>query len=753
MSDVKLLKQIIAASEKAEFDKVVKAYLKVVYDYQRVVVTDGKDDTGIDIKVFDIDKTKNVQYQVTIQKSGTAAERSAFESKLRSDIEKAKQNAEEYRWAPKLFFFYSYGLTNKAKREYEDDAMKMGIQLLIVDGSQIAGEAEDLPELQKVILGTSDIFNNYHLDKPLYKDTPEALMYDLVCFGAIASIKQQLVESFILQCLFEHDVLSINEISELCIQKFGTKTEGSFYTKEVNKLYSQEHVLTYSKELKKYSLTTEKKNEIQNVTNQMEVDEQLFLGSIGKVLDQYQIADRLEDVIGLLKEIYVNNFSSHVCLAESVDSIDIGQLKSFLWAIFHDDDKSAQIMLALFSVCDRNKYLQNICASIVFSEKSNVDRLEQYAREQKKVFVDTTVVLYLLCHHFMPNAHIEDNFYYTQSKLLIEYCRSKGIKLYITNRYFGEVAQHVEESLRILPFSQLANFRSLGTSRNVFYRHFLSLLNSGDFDGSFKDYLTELEFIQPVSSRNEYVKLRLNEIGIGYDEIEKIYKYDNTLNLIKTDLMENGKSKTDMALKNDAIMLEFLGDNDINIHTVSPLFVTWDKTLFRVQNKFYKSHPNGQRWIQLTPSQLVDRFALLSFSVKQENITKEMLAILSGSFVQDTDSLVDTLLLILNPNNGHGLEYARRFAEMRDSKVFNVNNTSDAPQEEHGQNVIDDVVYKITMHYRDGKLFNGFKGLFLSDEHMDELMKIFEDSAIYYKVHKKLDENTYEQLDKLILKN
>ena len=77
MSREKNLMQIINACEKHEFDKIVKAYLKEVYNYERIVQTDGKDDCGIDLRVFDCSGQK-IQYQMTIQKSGTTTEKSAL---------------------------------------------------------------------------------------------------------------------------------------------------------------------------------------------------------------------------------------------------------------------------------------------------------------------------------------------------------------------------------------------------------------------------------------------------------------------------------------------------------------------------------------------------------------------------------------------------------------------------------------------------------------------------------------------------
>ena len=52
MSENKALIQQLAHCEKHEFDEIVKSYLKEVYKLPCVVVMDGKNDGGIDMKVL-----------------------------------------------------------------------------------------------------------------------------------------------------------------------------------------------------------------------------------------------------------------------------------------------------------------------------------------------------------------------------------------------------------------------------------------------------------------------------------------------------------------------------------------------------------------------------------------------------------------------------------------------------------------------------------------------------------------------------
>ena len=203
MSRTKSLIHILGACEKHEFDQVVKSYLKEIYNFKRIVMTDGNNDTGIDIKIFDLNGEK-IQYQLTVQKSQSQIEKNQFETKLFDDVKKAKINFDQFGYSANLFFFYSKELTNKAIREYKRKAKTdFGINLEIIDSNQLAEESEEFIELQKTIYETSGL-DNFKLKESTFDDKSENLIYDLVGFGESANIKLQIVEAFILQTLFEN---------------------------------------------------------------------------------------------------------------------------------------------------------------------------------------------------------------------------------------------------------------------------------------------------------------------------------------------------------------------------------------------------------------------------------------------------------------------------------------------------------------------------------------------------------------------
>lgn len=755
MSRVKQLIQIINGCDKKEFDKIVKSYLKNIYGFERIAVTDGKDDTGIDLKVFDYGGQKN-QYQMTIQKSGTPQERSQLKTKIFEDVEKAKTNNNEYGYSNNLYFFYSYEMTNKTQREYAREALNsFNINLFIVDANQIAEESEDNIELQKTIYSFSGLLD-FRLKESLYEDKNKCLMYDLVSFGKCSDLKLEIVESFILQCLFEDGPLSQDQISKRCKDKFSSKENPTFYSKLINKLYSKEKKLSYSKETKCYSLSSNEYDILKKRIEQIKIDEQSFINEIGAVLKQFGQESFIDDYIKLLTDIFTNALSQRIEIKQIIDDDSdlLTKLLRFGKKQYGSNEAEVkQMIIQLLHVCDRNKYLQKTCASSIFSTKINIDNLERYAAERKQVFIDTNIALNILCL-FYKNAEY-DEYNYRLSKSLSEYCRKNNIKLYLTDRYLWEVAGHIREALDLVPFTKIPKFNLLGGSRNVFFRYYNYLLDIGYLDCSFGDFLAEFGFED--GDRNDKLNQTLikylSEIGVDVIPTPNNYNIESTRKTLEIVLAEMDRYKTLFARNNDCIMLKYLGDNDTEIHKTDPVFITWDKSLYKILKPFFEDNPNLNKWMQFTPGQFIDRYSLLSFSINSETISKEMLAVLSGDIVQHTMSLLDSLSLILNPNTEVGLEYTKKFTEMKDTQVYTIDKLPKESQDISKQDPIDYVVYKISNLYRDNpEQYLRFKELFNSKEYMEDVINIVNNSVVFYQKNNHFDKATQTSFDKLIEK-
>ena len=155
--------------------------------------------------------------------------------------------------------------------------------------------------------------------------------------------------------------------------------------------------------------------------------------------------------------------------------------------------------------------------------------------------------------------------------------------------------------------------------------------------------------------------------------------------------------------------------------------------------------------MQFTPSQFIDRYSLLSFSIDEETLSKELLALISGDIVHHTVSLIDSLALILNPNDEVGLEYTKRFTKMKGDMIFTTSKIPDMETDSSDNNALDNVVYQIITHYqKNSNSYKSFKGLFSSMDYINDVMKIMEESMKYYVDNNSLGYETFSKFDVLI---
>lgn len=353
MSQKKSLIHLLGSCEKYEFDRVVKSYLKEVYSYNRVINTDGKDDIGLDMKVLDASGC-TYQYQLTVQKSSTAKEKNALKDKIFKDVQKAKENCNDG-YKNILFFFYSYPLTNKLKRDYKREALKdYEIQLEIIDANQIAEEAEDLANLKKSIYSLSDISE---FKTSSFEDGKKNhLIYDLVSFGKTSEIKLEIVKAYILQELYIRTSLTSKDIEQSCTTNFKSSENNVFYNKLLQNLYNVEQKILYDKKSKMYSLTETTRKEISNTNEQINIEESHFVNQIGAILKENNIEFLLDDVLKLLKEFYIATFDKRIKSLDTRDWEDYNVPLSLLTNKGKlSSPKAKGILKSLFSICDENK--------------------------------------------------------------------------------------------------------------------------------------------------------------------------------------------------------------------------------------------------------------------------------------------------------------------------------------------------------------------------------------------------------------
>lgn len=642
--------------------------------------------------------------------------------------------------------------TNRVQREYQKKAKAdYGINLYIVDANQIAEEADERIELQKVIYDSSGL-SDFNSKNSIFDEKEKNLLYDLVSFGKSADIKLQIVEAYILQLIYCSNDIPQEKLIENCKQHFKTQENKQFYDKLLNRLRAEKKIIIANSQVK---LTDKEKDSIKERYELINVDESIFIAGIDEILKRYEQSDKLEEYIFALKSIYSKNYNNS--LSEGIADKDLHYLsRDFTNFIERNLDLSRfsgkSLSIDLFNFCDENKFLQKLCASKVFSEKTNLNRLENYIQTQKRLFIDTTIALYLLCFYFKPKSTYT-NYYYKIATDLFNMCRNNNIKLYITDNYLKEVQTHVREAINLCPFTNLPNFDKLGEPRNIFYKFYINLKRESLVDGSFETFLYSCNFqetYQTLNINNVQTEKHLKDLGIIIQRIENEYDLEYSKKIIEEQQLEDGRKKTNFGLNNDAIMLEYLSDNDVDIHPLKPIFITWDRTFFAIYKKYFAQKPEAQRWLLFTPSQIIDYYALVNFSIDSETVSRELLAILSDEIIQNTHTLLDSLMIILNPNDEIGLEYTNRLAKMRDEQIYYPKPVTRMNDELEGKLVIDDVFYKLTKYYIQTSNLEMFKRIFTKKECIDDVMKIIEYAIQSSREMNKFDENIFESFNKII---
>jgi hypothetical protein len=762
MSRTKNLIQLLDATEKKEFDLVVKSYLKIEYDYSKIVFTDGVNDTGLDIKVFDYNG-KKVQFQLTTQKSKTKAELKSFEKKMFDDFEKAKENFTNYKYSNKLIFFYSKALTNNRIRNYEKAAFRdYGVDLELIEANRIAEESENIIEIQSILYKVNEL-DKFHAKQSLFENDQENLVYDLLTFGKPSEFKLQIIEAFILNSIFTFQSLNKSEIVEKCESKFQVGENEVFYEKLLNKLQTNKKI-TKTEDKKGYLLTDFEKNSLDIKIKQYELDEKIFVAKIAEILKEYNQEADLELYIIQLKELYTQNFNSD--LRELLNQQDgtklFSVIKEFLLFITKQDktfDSPKTLAKELLQYCIESKFIQKIAASKVYCENINNLNLVNYLATQKRVFIDTSIALYALCYFYKPKASYP-NYFFKITRNLIEYSNKEGIELNISERYIWEIQNHIKESFYLLPFSRIENFSKLGSSRNVFYNFYIFLIKSDSIepDVTFDEFLDDFGFDESTSTKSTNSKINsyLEDMNILKFEFDYDYDIEETNKMFERQLARNNKFKSPFIRNNDSIMLEFLADNDTDTHPIKPIFVTWDKTFFDIQKEYFKKYPDSQEWLMLPPSKLIDTYAILKFSIDSETVTENLLALISDEFIMNTNTLIDSIKFIINPNDEVSLEYTNKLADIREKEIHDINKNIVIPPENfEGEAVIDDVVYNLTNHFRekeDESDFEVFKEIFTKKELMEEVLTTITNAVTDYYKEYKIDDKYFNSFEELIVK-
>ena len=730
MSQEKLYSQLITSLDEKELYTFAKAYLQEVDGLTRVVVTNGPYDSGMDLTNLE---STECQYQATIEAKN-------FDRKLDSDLIKAKANAETYGLPNRVKYFYSHSISQRRLLQLQKLAKSThNIFLDLYDANRLAQVSTAYKELSDLLLELARIDTNQK-ESPFFDSTKKKAFYDLMSFGKSTDIKYNIVRSFVLYDLFSNSEIKKEELLKKLNGQFGSKINSAFFENFLGRLSTEKKIKITKNSI---TLNETEKNRIRHVIENYKAEEHQLITEILSVLRSFDILLDIESLVGKLSNLYECNYSINLgeFTTHETNFADIHtatkELRMFLKSKATSKCDIDSLIKQLICICDNSEILSRIAVGQVYTKVNDPERLQQYINQNinnKDIFLDTNVIINLLLVHYDQNTDYPEP-QYQVAKQFLEFTTANGFTLKTIKKYAVETVNIFKDALAIVPFTRMPMFKYLGGSNNILYKFYTYLSDNvllPEEVTSFSDFLNEFKFRETGDDDFD------SEIGYLLDSINIVvknivdYNVAKAMASIEDDLKANNRFKNYNVLLNDARMFCRLGDKNVDVNPIDPVFITWDNSLMGARKRYFKSVPDCTRWFMFTPIRFMDHFAMMNFQVKPGSVSNEVLSILDDNhgFQSMTQSLLDSMIAIIRPKDEVGLKFSNKMGELREKEILEVDRLDTNQEMNTEAYPIDKVVNSLVKNYifqGDKTKSEAFKSLFQTETYFNDIFKIFLD--------------------------
>jgi hypothetical protein len=758
MSQVKLFKNLIKSLTDPEFDLIAKLFLEEVDDIKNIINCNGPWDSGLDIRSINVSEIQ-AQFQITTKETG-------FENKLFDDLEKAEKNVKEYSLPNRVRYFYSHPLSNHSLLEFKNKAkQKYNLVLDITEASTIAEVAKYYDSIRQSLIKLAEV-DKLEAKSEFFDNDKVRSFYDLMSIGSATDIKYNIVKSYIIHFLHTNGESNHISVSENVNSQFNANLTQDYFDSIFRRMNSENIIQKAS--TSNIKLTEPEFNRVESILESYRIEEGIIRKSILEIKNEFHIDASVDEIIIKLSELYESNYAINISEFTYRQSTihdfeeSARDIKDFLLNNSPEESDCDLIFTKLVKAVDNNDILSRIAVGNVFSKVSDPDRLEDFIRQHhlnKEVFLDTNVLINLLCVHYEPNAEYDD-YNYKVAKQFLKFSEEKGLKLKTIRRYAVETTRIFINALNLIPFTDLPYFNALGKSSNVLYNFYLHLSDWNLLDErikSFEDFMKEFRFSEKnpslkYSYRSEMEYL-LDSLNVEIAEVDG-YNLDKTNEIIDRILRSDEKFKSYYAKNSDSIMLNRLGDPDVDINPIDPIFCTWDVVLMKARKLYFEEYPGCTKWFMYTPTRIMDHFSMMNFKVRSESLTNELLTILDDNkdFQERTQALIDSVKTIINPKNEIGLKYSNKLADLREKQIVQVDHVDEnIPDSEKDRNAVDIVFFKLLTHYLNDEEsdLTSLKKLFQSEEYFDDVIATLDKEINNYNATNQISEEFYKSIDRL----
>jgi hypothetical protein len=485
------------------------------------------------------------------------------------------------------------------------------------------------------------------------------LLYDFISFGNTATeLKTQVVNAYILHLLYDKGKVTIDDMKTACDKYFNSSLSRRVYERRIEKLSDQKRILKLDP--LNYTLSDSENQRLGKVNSEFNDNKDLFLLYYSELLETYGAEHHFDTLLEKLYDFFIKNFNIDVSEAYG-DGNDIPKedqlyddLIGYIYDIMPTQELGKQFFKELLKLCEASDFIVRVSASKVLGKLTNPDQFENYIKSKTRiVYLDTQIVLHILCTGYLRNPGYDNIFYKIAEELIALSKENPQIQLRFAKPYLYEVAYQLKLALLLIPYE---DFVKSNYSTNVFYQFYNFLKTSNQLneeDVSFAAFLNHWLYIKEddayESDSNQILLSSLNNIlgdyGIEVETLPFCESRESAISVLETVLRQKLHApKPTNVLTNDAWMVCHL--SDIKYHGSEPFFLTWDKTFteFRksYKDRFHRDQPI--LWHLFTPSKFINHMSLISFKIDPKSLTHEYLSILDSLDLHEkTKSLYDNL--------------------------------------------------------------------------------------------------------------
>lgn len=469
--------------------------------------------------------------------------------------------------------------------------------------------------------------------------------YDFLKFSrASGELKRDIIRCFVLRLVANEGPIKETSIKSR-VDEFVGKTTLDAHTYCLNGLYNKGKIQMVSETPKTYHLTPKEQQRLTDYANDCSHNKMRFINDVHAIIKDTALSNNIDNVLLEFRNLVISRLKSSAIVIDnmSLQNVKEEEENSFLHFLnkhISDIEISRKIYKEIIDLCNTNDIVYRLCAgSFLSSLASNTEYCGNFTVNKREVFLDTQIILHILCvsyDDFEPGSLYD----YKIARDLISIAKNEknGINLKFANTYITEVKGHLAQALQLIDIADAENRKFELHTNNVFYRHYSNLKGLEilpDDIVTFKDYLYVLFNLEDRDAKDDYRSYLDFSLGnqiehlLGESNIElfplPMFNWEDTRkseNAFSAVLQYNEKSMS--TLEHDVRMGQYLFDWQDNPKL---FFISKDHSFDLYRKKYADLYCRTKPyfWQLFTPVNFVNSIDLIEMKLEPQRLSEDLL--------------------------------------------------------------------------------------------------------------------------------